>query len=286
MKSSRTVIVLSALVAVLSLVAAASGVFRQGSGSAFQFLTLRGETVLIQGRGLYAYDTVSVAAQAIAQDVVTLVVGIPLLVLAVVLYGRGSLRGNLLLSGTMGYFLYTYASYSFLAAYNSLFLLYVALFSLSLSAFVLSLMSIDVRSLPSRFSEKLPRTFIAILLFAIAAFLLLAWLGRIVPSLLTDAVPFGLESYSTLVIQVLDLGLVVPLALLSGILLLMGRPWGYLLTGVALIKGFTMALAVTAMVVGQLLAGVEVATFEVVVFPILALLVIVATILYLRNVEA
>lgn len=277
MKSSRTVIVLSALVAVLSLVAATAGVFRQGSGSAFQFPTLRGETVLIQGRGLYAYDTVSVAAQAIAQDVVTLVVGIPLLVLAVVLYGRGSLRGNLLLSGTLGYFLYTYASYSFLAAYNSLFLLYVALFSLSLSAFVLSLMSIDVRSLPSRFSEKLPRTFIAILLFAIAAFLLLAWLGRIVPSLLTDAVPFGLESYSTLVIQVLDLGLVVPLALLSGILLLMGRPWGYLLTGVALVKGFTMGLSVTAMALGQLIAGVEVAAFEVVVFPILALSLIIAT---------
>ena len=41
-----------------------------------------------------------------------------------------------LLSGVLGYFLYTYASYLFGVAYNQLFLLYAALVALSLFAFI------------------------------------------------------------------------------------------------------------------------------------------------------
>ena len=285
MKVSTTVIALAMLIMLLALIAAGAGVLWKGSGESYEFTTLRGETVLIHGRGLYAFDTVSVVSQAIAQDVITLAVGTPLLFLATILYRKASLRGNLLLAGTLGYFLYTYASYSFLSAFNSLFLLYVALFSLSLFAFVLTLMSIDVQSLPRHFSPGLPRTPIAALLFAVGAFLLVAWLGRIIPALLDGSPPIGLESYSTLVIQVLDLGLVVPLTFLSGVLLLLQQPFGYLLTSVSLVKGFTLTIAVTAMVIGQLLAGVEVALGEALIFPLLSLLVVGATVVLFRNVQ-
>ena len=60
----------------------------------------------------------------------------------------------------------------------------MALFSLSLFAFVLSMMSFDLPNLPARFSDKLPRRGIADLLFFAAAFLGLAWLGRIAPTIL------------------------------------------------------------------------------------------------------
>ena len=43
-------------------------------------------------------------------------------------------------------------------------------------------MSIKVDELPGRFSERLPRRAISGLLFAIGGFLLLAWLGRILPA--------------------------------------------------------------------------------------------------------
>jgi len=284
-KRSKTVVVLSWFIVALALVAAGAGVFWQGEGNQFEFETLHGETVTIHGRGLYKFDSVSVVSQAIAQDVVTLVVGIPLLVVSIILYRKNALRGKLLLAGTLGYFLYTYASYAFLAAYNSLFLIYITLFSLSLFAFVLSLMSIDVGRLPERFSARLPRRFLSVSLFLVGAFLLFAWLGRIAPTILNDSSPFGLESYTTLVIQVLDLGLVVPLAFLSGILLLKKRPFGYLFASVALVKGFTMGTAVTAMVVGQLLAGVHTSPVEIIMFPALALFLIVATILLLKNVS-
>lgn len=271
MKTSRTLLVLVALIAGLALVAAGAGVLWQGSGSPYPFTTLRGETVMMHGRGLYRYETVSGAAQVIAGDVVTLCLGIPLLAVSAWLYRRGSLRGALLLAGTLGYFLYTYASMAFLAAFNPLFLVYVALFSLSLFAFILSLMSIDVAALPGRFSARLPRRGIAGVLFAIGGFLLLAWLGRVMPAILTGTPPFGLESYTTLVIQALDLGLIVPLTILAGVLLVRRRPFGYLLAAVALLKGLTMATAVSAMAFGQVLAGVAVSPAELVIFPGLAL---------------
>ncbi len=284
MRISRSLTPLCVLIVILALIAAGLGVFWPGGGAPFDFVTVRGETVTIHGSGLYRYDSQSSAAQVIAGDVVTLSVGIPLLIVSLVLYRKGSLRGALLLAGTLGYFLYTYASIALMASFNPLFLVYVALFSLSLYAFILSLMSIRVDELPQRFSPRLPRRGIAAVLFAIAAFLLLAWMGRIMPALLTNTPPFGLEHYSTLIIQVLDLGLIAPLAVLAGVLLLKRRPFGYLLAALALTKGLTMGIAVSAMGFGQQLAGVAMSPVELLIFPVFSLLFAVMTYQLLRNV--
>ncbi len=271
-KVSSVPIILSSLIATLAIIVAWLGVFWQGEGQSFEFQTLRGETVMVQGHGLYYYDTVSFAAQAIAQDIVTLLVGIPMLIVAMVLIRNGNLRGKLLLAGTLAYFLYTYASFSFGAAYNVVFLAYVALFTLSLFAFILTLMAIDIPALPERFSPRLPRRAIAVFLFVVGGFLLFAWLGRIGPALMTNQPPIGLESYTTLIIQVLDLVLIMPTAFLSGILLWKQRPWGYLLASIVLVKGFTMLLAVSAMAVNMIRAGVQVSIGETIMFPILAII--------------
>lgn len=285
MKSSiHIVVVLAGLMAVLALVAAGMGVFWQGEGQPYEFRTLRGETVMIRGHGLYRYETVSIAAQAIAQDIVTLLVGIPLLIVAIMLFSNGSLRGRLLLSGTVAYFLYTYTSFAFGAAYNGIFLVYVALFTLSLFALVLALMTIDTSTLPEHVSPRLPRRAIAIFLFLVGGFLLLAWLGRIVPALLAHQPPYGLESYTTLIIQALDLGVIVPTAILSGILLWKHLPWGYLLTSIVLIKGATLTLAVSAMAVNMIRIGVHVSIGEALIFPVIALVSIVMTVLLLKNI--
>lgn len=284
-QTNKTLRMLTSFIAAMAILVAGAGVFWQGEGQPFEFRTLHGESVMIQGHGLYRYDTVSFAAQAIAQDVVTLSIGIPLLVVAFVRFKKGSLRGQLLLTGTLGYFLYTYASYAFGMAYNFLFLAYVALFAMSLFAFILVLMTIDVTTLPKRFSPGLPRRTIAIFLFVVGGFLLLAWLGRIGPALLANQPPIGLESYTTLIIQTLDLGVIVPTVFLSGVLLWKRRPWGYLLAVIVLVKGSTMLLAVSAMAGNMVLAGVPVSVGEVIMFPMLALIGIGLTVTLLKNVS-
>src|SRR5713101_5297392 len=100
------------------------GLFYQTPSTPYPITSFRGEKVTINGHGLYFYDTASTAAQIQGNDLITLVVGLPLLVVATWLAFLGSLRGKLLLTGTLGFFLYTYMSMSVLAAYNALFLLY------------------------------------------------------------------------------------------------------------------------------------------------------------------
>jgi hypothetical protein len=283
MRHKSTLRVLVPLIGLLAVFAAGTGLFDSTPGQPIPYTNHRGEHVVLNGQGLYKYDTVSSAAQAQGNDLITLAVGVPLLAVSAWFALRGSLRGQLLLTGALGFFLYTYMSMAMLAAYNSLFLVYVALFSLSLFAFILSMLSFDLSDLKSHFSPGLPVGWLAALLFLVAGFLLLAWLGRIVPPLLAGETP-ALENSTTLVIQAMDLGLIVPLAVLSGILLLRRSSWGYLLASVALIKGATLGLGVSAMGINMSLRGVGDSPVIVVPFLILTLLSLVAVAVLMRNI--
>jgi hypothetical protein len=284
MKNRPALTWLIPLIGLLALLAASVGLFWQTGGQPYAYTNHRGETVMLNGHGLYYYDTVSTAAQMQGNDVITLVVGLPLLVVSAWLAFRGSLRARLLLAGTLGFFLYTYMSMSMLTAYNALFLVYVALFTLSLYAFILSMLSFDLADLPRHFSPRLPHGWIAGVLFAVGGFLLLAWVGRIVPPLLLYQTP-ALENTTTLVIQAMDLGLLVPLAILSGILLLRRSAWGYLLASVFVMKAITMGLAVSTMAINMARVGVPDSLAIVIPFLLITLANLVMAVLLLKNVE-
>jgi hypothetical protein len=285
MRNKKAVTVLVIIIAILSFIASAAGVFsgRGEIAEQHQFLSLLGENITLQGSGIYQNDSVSVAAQGIAQDVVTLILGIPMLLISLVLARNGLLRGRLLLTGTIAYFLYAYISYSFLSMYNSFFLVYVMLMSASLFAFILCITSFDMEALKKSFSPKLPIKFIGGFQLFIAFMLFMMWMGRIAPSLIDGSIPIGLEHYNTLVIQALDLGIIIPVAALSGIMIIRRKPLGYLLSSVVIIKGLTMLTAITAMLVGMKNAGVEVSFVEMIVFPLFNLIAIFCLIVLLRN---
>jgi len=249
----------------------------------YPLTSFRGEKVTIHAGGLYYWDTVSSVAQMQANDLVMLVLGVPLLAISFWLARRGSLRGQLLMTGTLGFVLYTYMSMCFGAAYNQFFLVYVTLFGLSLYAFILSMMSFDLTTLPQRFSPKLPRRWIAGVLFFAAIFLALAWLGRIAPTITQTQLP-PLENVTSLFIQAMDLALIAPLCVLAGVLLLRRSAWGYLLASVALMKFLTMGLAVSLMGLNMARVGVPVSVVELSVFPLLTLLNLVMAILLLRHI--
>ena len=126
---------------------------------------------------------------------------------------------------------------------------------------------------------------IAIFMMVIAGFLTLAWLDRIVPPLMAGIPPIGLESYTTLVIQALDLGIIVPISVLTAILLWRDQPWGYALSAVVLIKGLTMGAALVAMIIGMILAGVPVSPVEIIMFLFIALAALVFTLILFRNIQ-
>jgi hypothetical protein len=284
MKNQTALTILIPLIFILALFAAGMGLFKQTPGQPYPFTSHRGETLMINGHGLYYYDTVSSAAQQQGNDIVTLSVALPMLVVSTWLAFRGSLRGRLLLTGIIGFFLYTYLSMSMLTAFNALFLVYVALFALSLYAFILCMMSFDLTTLPGHFSNKLPRGWIAALLFLIGAFLSISWLGRVLSPIIQNTPPL-LDNTTTMVIQAMDLSLVVPLAVLSGILLLRRNAWGYLLTSVFILKAITLGLGVSAMAVNMTLAGTPDSLGIMIPFLVITLLNLAAAVSLLKNVS-
>jgi len=285
MKNNPLILRLATIIIPLALIAAVAGIFWQGNGESYPFQTLRGETVLIRGHGLYAYDTVSSSSQEVAQDVVTLILGIPLLITGIVLTRKGLLRGRLLLTGGLGYFLYTYASMSFLTAFNPLYLVYVALFSLSLFGFILSLSGLDPIEVVNHTSAQFPHRAIAIYFIIVGGFLSLAWLGLVVPPMFSGKPPAGLESAITMVIQSLDLGVIVPTSLITAVLLLKQRPWGFTLASVVLLKILSMGAALVAMVLNQMREGVAIDPITSIFFVLISLSGIIFAAVALRSIR-
>jgi hypothetical protein len=258
MKISNLVIWLSFLIAVLALVAASIGLFWQDGGNSFSFVTLRGDTVSISGQGLYRYDTTLVAMGFKAGDAVTLVLGIPALIFSLLHYRRGSVKGGLLLAGTLAYFLYAYGSMALGAAYNHLFLIYVVLMSASLFGLILTFTSFDLTVLPAHFSNRLPRRDIGIYTIIAGVILLSIWPGlSIIPALVEGKAPLEVWSYTTIVTYAIDMGIVAPALIVAGVLLLQVNPIGlaYLLSSTLLV--FTVILGVNLLTAGtiQMLAG-------------------------------
>ena len=276
---------LSALAAGLGAVAAGVGVLTAWGHVHHPFVTLRGESVSIQGGGLYAHDSVSGAAQAIGQDFVTLLVAVPLLLIALRLASSGSIRGQLMRAGALAYFAYTYILLAFGATYNELFLVYVAIFSASAFGFILCVASFDAADLQDHFSEGFGRQRVGWALIGFGGLLTLMWLGRIVPSLAAGTTPPGLENYSTLFVQAGDLGIVIPTAIIAGTLLLRRQAFGYVLAPVILVMASAFGLALIAMSAAMLIAGVAIPPVELVFFSALALVFLVATVHMLASVR-
>jgi hypothetical protein len=99
------------------------------------------------GMGLLArglYQGGSWAREALrGGDLVTLVVVVPVLVVAVTLERRGSLRAQAVWIGALAYGLYNYAFYVFGARFNDAFLLHILVFSMSVFALACALPNLD-----------------------------------------------------------------------------------------------------------------------------------------------
>lgn len=282
-KFNTSINILVLIIIVLALAACLFGLFSSGGIGQYEFKSINNETVKIYGEGIYKNDSISAVAQGKASDFVTLVFGIPLLIASLFFTTRGSFKGKLMLTGTLGYFLYTYMSYTFLWTYNPLFIVYVIIMAASLYAFILSFMSFEIEKVPAMFNEKLPTKFLGGFQLFVGFAIGMLWLGKIAPSIFKGAIPLGLEHYTTLVIQGMDLGIIVPAAFLSGILIIKQKPFGYLLSSVIIIKGVTMLTSITAMIINMALKGVAMNLVEILIFPVLNLVAVMCLMLLLKN---
>lgn len=260
-KMNKKIIYINSItIAVLALIATLSGLF---------------------WKELYKHDTVSITAQMMGQDLITLIIGIPILLLSLYLVSKDSLKGNLIWMGTIFYFLYSYASMSFATSYNELFLVYVVLFSLSLYTFVYGLLSLNIKTIKRSIVPGKTTKIAGMFLIFSGAMLALMWVKMIIDSLLTGTAPAAMETYTTLVIQAMDIGIVFPATLIAGVLILKGKEWGYALVSILLMKASLLGTAILSMILFMVQNGVGVALGQVVFFATVTIAgIIIATAFY------
>ncbi|WP_366924505.1 hypothetical protein MFMK1_001484 [Metallumcola ferriviriculae] len=284
MKFQKNISILVFCIIIVSLIATTSGILSNHGPGAYEYQSVRGETVTIYGRGLYQHMSSEVAVQGIAQDYVTLFIGIPLLIAALFLVRKGSVKGKFLLTGVLGYFLVTYLFYLVMAMYNPLFLAYAFLMGASFFGFTLAMFSFEVDSLPESFKENTPVKSAGVFLVAQSFLIAFLWLSIVVPPLINGEIyPQQVEHYTTLIVQGMDLGLLLPAAIISGILLIKKQTYGYLLGPVYFVFLSILMTALTAKVIAMGISGYNIIPV-IFIIPTFALISIFFSVLLIKNV--
>ena len=201
---------------------------------------------------IYAGETASWRVQGIGQDWVDLVVAVPWLLVAASALIRGSRRGALLLAGGLAYAAYSFVIYAVGVHFNQLFLVYCAIIGGSVFGLVGLALPFLRDELHLSFVAA-PRRLASAFLTVSAVVFALLWLAVDVPAVIRGEPPAELAEVGlpTNPIHVLDLSLVLPALIATGVMLWRQRSAGYVLAAIALgfcalmdlnIAGITLAM--------------------------------------------
>jgi len=234
--------------------------------------------------GLYR-DTTSFMAQAVGQDLVTLIVVLPALIISAIFAGRESQRARLIWLGVLVYLVYMYIIAAFNVRFNPLFLVYVALLGCSLYALIGGIATTDLEAIKTRFTEKTPVKAVSIFLAVLVLSFYFVWLGEIVPALITGDVPQSVTDCElpTNAVQVLDMAWMLPAMGLTAVWLWQKRAIGYTLAGILLTFVLLLGLALISMIVFLKRYNQPVAIEQMALFSIITLVSLGMLIWYLKE---
>ena len=255
----RAMAAFAVMVALLAAVAAGLGVFARGDGSYETVTSVRGVTYAMTTDGVYAYNAQRVVSEGVGWDIFTLFVAVPVMLAAAPFVAGGSFRGRLFALGLFGYFFYQYLEYAMTWAFGPLFPLFVLIFGSSLIALIWFGASVARDGIADRFGADFPGRPFAVISVVMAILLVVMWTARIAAGLSGDLEAAGLQGETTLVVQALDLGLVVPTALLIAALAWRRTDAGQVLASIYVVTSVSMSAAIVAMLVS---AGIVEASFE------------------------
>lgn len=159
--------------------------------------------------------------------------GVPVLVVSLVLAGRGSTRALFVWFGSTLYLAYNAFLQLLGTPLNRFFLLTLLTLSLAIAASIAVALLLAALDVASHCTPELPACGIAGFILAIVVLNALAWLGRIVPALVADDPQRLLEGTGLTMVPTYlqDLAFWLPLLGVGAVWLWQRRPWGYLISG-------------------------------------------------------
>lgn len=212
--------------------------------------------------GLYPEQAWAIAALR-GNDLVTLAVVVPALALSLYLSAtRASATSVAVWLGLLFYGIYNYAYYAFGAAFSDVFLLHVAAFSASTYALILLGSSLRVEATAARIRTGPPARLVAAFTMLLGAGLVAAWGTLSVRFAVTGLLPVDvMPPQAVHLVYALDLGVLAPAFLLSGVLLWLCRPWGAVLAAAANVSAAAYLLVLEVGGGFQSNAGIGTATW-------------------------
>jgi hypothetical protein len=143
----------------------------------------------------------------------------------------------------------------------------------------------DAEIFSLRFSPKTPIKFTALLMLISSILFAYQGLHPLLPTLSTGKQPDLLRLYGStaMIQQVLNLGLICPLALITSLWIWKRKPWGYIITSILLLYGLTTGLAFLAMQWVIYNRGQRIDLDGTLIFGGVTLLIFILWIIFLKN---
>lgn len=233
---------------------------------------------------VYAQETENWAAQAKGQDLGNLLAAV-VLVVAAVRYRRGSQRAGLVWLGVLLYLIYAFIVYAVAVHLNHLFLIYVAV--LGLSAWTVLFNVAHLRREAVLHGKDRSLKVAAWVLIATGVLFASLWLSELVPALLTGNVPASLTEAGLWVnpIHVIDLSMVLPGFIISGVAALRLRAHGMFWLAPWLVFSTLMGSSIIAAMVVMMIAGADNTAPATVMVSLVVLASLLSASAYLRTAE-
>ena len=230
-------------------------------------------------------DVVWIKATWFGNDLVTLLIAIPLLLGAMRFASQGSTRARLVWLGVLGYAVYNYTYYVLGAALNVFFAVYVLAFVVSLASLILGLVGTDAASAATAFSGRTPARALGGYYVFVATGLSAVWLGTWAAYAFAGRpTPVATEAFH--LVAALDMTLMVPALVTGGVLLWRRRPWGYVIAAAAGIQASLYLLVLSVNSVVSISRSIVAAPGELPIWGTLMVLTFTATAWLVRACDA
>jgi hypothetical protein len=209
---------------------------------------------------IYSREVPEYAAQGVGQDLINLLVVMPILFVSAILIQKGSRLWQFVWLGSLIYTVYSYSTYCFGVHFNALFLVYCGILGLSFYLLMGFLITMNAKEIKGWFDDKMPIKMPTTFLFIVAALFYFIWLSEIIPSLINGEVPELVKEYGMLTnpIHVMDLALALPGVIISALLLRKKHALGYVL-----VPAFIIFIIVMAIAIGGIIAVMNFRGFDV-----------------------
>jgi len=226
-------------------------------------------------------------AQWLGQDIITLVIALPLLIISNYKSVKTENKKWLILNtGILLYLAYTYSFYMFAAKLTFLYLFHVQIYGLSIFGLALSFIFIFNQNVSFKFHLAKLKMTIIVYLSLIALMLSFLWLSDIFAHLTNPEhqsdTPNG---EAPLIIYSLDLGLIIPLMFISAYSLYKQYNWGYIIGGFVLTKTSILGFALMAMALSMYVQKLNPEYFLILLWCFIGGFGTILTILYFKNLK-